>query len=133
MALWTNVELIDNGQVSPDDGESSWGSTLLYFGWRGGQVAADVHMDGYSGNAIASIKHDGFGLPAHLLERLAIALYWSCGKEMREICCDLGFAQIELEGFLGRRFYRGDTERMLRKFRAVAASGPARSQSIPIA
>lgn len=132
MALWTNVELYDNGQVTPDDGESSWSSTLLYFGWRGGKVAADVHRDGYSGRTIASITHDGFGLPAHLLERLAIALYRSCGRVMRETCCDLGFALADVEAVVIRLFYRSDAQRMLRKFRAAAAARPATSQIIPV-
>jgi hypothetical protein len=133
MALWTNVELNDNGQVTPDDGQSSWSSTMIYFGWGRRQITADVHVDGYSGKAVASILHDGLGLSAQLLERLAIALYWSCGTVMRETLCELGFALVDLEGVLRRLFYRGDAERMLRKFRAAATSRPAAKQSIPVA
>jgi hypothetical protein len=120
MPLWMNVELNDNGQVSPDDGESSWGSTLIYFGWGGKHVIADVHMDGYSGKTKAKITDDTIGLPTHLLERLAISLFWSCGSSLREGFSDLGFALIEVERVVESLFYRGDAQHVLNKFRAAA-------------
>jgi hypothetical protein len=133
MALWMNVELNENGQVTPDDGESSWSSTLIYFGWSGKNVLADIHVDGYSGQAKAKITDDTIGLPAHLLERLAISLFWSCGRSMRDTCSDLGFALIEVERVVETLFYRGDAQHILKKFRAAAPLRAATTPPIAVA
>jgi hypothetical protein len=118
MALWTTVELLDNGSVGEDDGEAQWSSTLINFGYCTSRIQANVHADAYSGDAKAFIERDDFHLPANLLEALSIKLYWVCGIHMRNFDCELGIATIDMETLLGRMFYRSDAERVLRKFRA---------------
>ena len=133
MSLWMPVELEENGQVSPDDGQTSWQSTLVSFGFGISGVIVDVHVDGYSFNARAFIKRDDFGFPPHLLEQLAIKLYWYCGRVMREMACDIGTCGCDIEGVLRRLFYHADAERMLRKFRLALTANPTppKPASIP--
>jgi hypothetical protein len=121
MALWTIVELVESGAVSEDDGTSAWRSTDVAFGWFGARVVADVQADSYSFDARAKVKRDDFELPADLLERLAIRLYWLCSADMHAIGSDLGAANCNIEAVVREICYHAEAESILRKFRAGIA------------
>ena len=46
-------------------------------------VISEILVDGYSGNKRATITRDDFRLSPRLAEPLALAIYRSCGVEMR--------------------------------------------------
>jgi hypothetical protein len=123
MNLWTQVHLTDNGPVRDDDGETAWFSTLLSFGRGEKTIAADVHVDAYSGKAVGRITRDDFGFHPDLIGRLVVRLYWVCGSHMRQFNCDHHEAVCDLESIIRDLFYRSSAERLLRKFRtAIVAS-----------
>jgi len=125
------VSLADNGQVTEDDGDTLWRSTLIHIGWcqkfgdRQIAFVADVHADSYSGNTVAHINQDDFALPPDLAGRLAICLYWICGDDMREINADLGETAINLESLIVRAFDPISAQRILDKLRRALTIRPA--------
>jgi hypothetical protein len=129
MSLWILVELIEQGAVSEDDGETAWQSTHVQFGWGRAHAVVDIHVDGYSGNSVAHVIRDDFGLPANSLERLGIRLYQLCAPSMHAAGSDLGAGTCDIESIAANLFYQSEADRLLRKLRAGIATARAAMQA----
>ena len=120
MALIVLVDLGIGDFVSEDDGETAWNATDLKFGFAKLRFAASVLVDGYSGSTKAVVTRDDFQLTPNFAERLAIAVYRSCGPDPLE-ASDMAMCWADLEWIIRRIAYYSEAQSALRKIRHALA------------